>query len=158
VAEVATVTQFHQLGNLLLTFVMFWTYVMFGQLLINWSGNTPKEIIWYQHRLAGSWKWIIALLVCFHFFFPFLLLLFRASKRNVSALTALASMIFVVHIIAVFWFVAPAFHPGGLQINWLDFAAFFGVGGLWLALFIAFLKRHELLAKNDPRIDFAVIS
>ncbi|HZV34386.1 MAG TPA: hypothetical protein VFB72_07390, partial [Verrucomicrobiae bacterium] len=44
---------FHQLGNLLLAFVIFWTYVGFGQLLIIWSGNLPHEITWYLHHIEG---------------------------------------------------------------------------------------------------------
>ena len=38
-AGVVTKTHYHHLGNLLLTFVLFWTYVSFGQLLIIYSGD-----------------------------------------------------------------------------------------------------------------------
>jgi hypothetical protein len=54
VSDVTSTLHFHQLGNLLLTFVMFWTYVSFGQLLIIWSGNLPREIGWYLDRIAGN--------------------------------------------------------------------------------------------------------
>jgi hypothetical protein len=153
--SVVTTTQFHQFGNLMLAFVMFWTYVMFGQFLINWSGNTPKEIIWYHHRIAGGWKWLIAALLAFHFVMPFFLLLFRSSKRKLPPLTALAAMIFAAHILADYWIVVPAIHSTGPHISWFDFTAFFGVGGVWFAIFIALLKRHELLPRNDPRIEYA---
>jgi hypothetical protein len=69
--DVATRTHFHDLGNLLLAFVIFWTYVSFSQLLIIYSGNLPREIDWYLIRITGGWKWIIALLALFHFFVPF---------------------------------------------------------------------------------------
>ena len=39
-----TTKHLHDLGNLLLTFVIFWTYVSFAQFLIIWSGNLPREI------------------------------------------------------------------------------------------------------------------
>src|SRR5207244_29109 len=42
-ARVVTTTHYHHLGNLLLTFVLFWTYISFGQLLIIYSGNIPQE-------------------------------------------------------------------------------------------------------------------
>ena len=115
--------QFHQLGNLLLTFVMFWTYVCFGQLLIIWSGNLPHEIVWYRHRIAGHWKWIASFLALFNFFLPFFLLLFRASKRNFQALRCLAALVFVCQIINAYWHVEPAFYQTGVHIHWLDFAA-----------------------------------
>ncbi len=47
-------THFHDLGNLLLAFVVFWTYVTYSQLLIIYSGNLPREINWYLHRIAGG--------------------------------------------------------------------------------------------------------
>jgi hypothetical protein len=153
-SELILTTPFHHLGNLLLAFVIFWTYVGFGQFLIIWAGNLPHEIIWYLHRVAGSWKWIIAFLALFHFFLPFFLLLFRASKRRPTALATLASIVFAAHIVAMFWFVTPSFHKTGIWISWIDFAALFGVGGVWIAMFIFILKRAALLPQNDPRIQY----
>jgi hypothetical protein len=43
---------YHHLGNLLLTFVLFWTYVSFGQLLIIYSGDIPHELQWYLHVIG----------------------------------------------------------------------------------------------------------
>ena len=37
----------HDLGNLMLAFVMLWAYFSFSQYLIIWSGNLPEEIAWY---------------------------------------------------------------------------------------------------------------
>ena len=39
--------QFHDLGKLLLAFVMLWAYLSFSQFLIIWSANLPEEIPWY---------------------------------------------------------------------------------------------------------------
>ena len=81
--------------------MVFWTYVSFSQLLIIYSGNLPREIDWYLHRIAGGWKWVIGLLRCFHFFVPFFLLLFRVMKQNVARLTVIAALIFGVHVVEV---------------------------------------------------------
>jgi hypothetical protein len=152
-AEIVSTTHFHHLGNLLLTFVMFWTYISFGQFLIIWSGNLPQEIVWYLHRIADGWKWIVVLLALFHFFLPFFLLLFRANKRRVPILMTIAAVVFVVRILDVFWMVAPSFHPTGIRVHWLDVAAPLGVGGIWIAAFIYNLKRAELLPHHDPRLE-----
>ena len=37
-------SHFHDLGNLMLAFVMLWAYFSFSQYLIIWSGNLPAEI------------------------------------------------------------------------------------------------------------------
>ncbi|HEX9047281.1 MAG TPA: hypothetical protein VF988_09665 [Verrucomicrobiae bacterium] len=136
---------FHDLGNLLLTFVMFWTYVAFSQLLIIYSGNQPHEIGWYLRRIGGSWKVLIGLVAAFHFFVPFCLLLLRAAKTNITSLTAIAAMLFLVHALEIFWVIAPEFYPHGISVHWTDFAAWLGIGGLWLAVFVGNLNRHPLL-------------
>src|SRR5207237_7771887 len=45
-AAVVNRTHYHHLGNLLLTFVLFWTYVS-RQLLIVYSGDLPEELHCY---------------------------------------------------------------------------------------------------------------
>ena len=77
--------QFHDLGNLMLAFVMLWAYLAFSQFLIIWAGNLPEEIPWYlapARRLAVGrrWRWC-----SFHFAVPFLLLLSRDLKRSAAA-------------------------------------------------------------------------
>jgi hypothetical protein len=143
---------YHQLGNLLLTFVLFWTYVSFGQLLVIYSTNLPQEIEWYLHRIAGGWKIIIAVIAAFHFFIPFFLLLFRVMKRNPGYLVTIASGLLVAHAIAVYWLIAPSFHERGLAVSWLDFAAGAGLGGIWLGTFAWLLARAPLMPRNDPRM------
>jgi hypothetical protein len=148
---------YHHLGNLLLTFVLFWTYVSFGQLLIIYSGDIPHELEWYLHRIAGSWKTVVAVIALFHFFLPFFLLLFRAVKRRVAALTILAALLFVMHIVDTYWLVMPTLHQHGVALSWLDFAAPIGVGGLWVSFFLRRLKSAPLLLLKDPGMQFAFV-
>ena len=152
-----TTTHYHHLGNLLLTFVMFWTYISFGQLLIIYSGNLPREIEWYLHRIAGNWLWVVGALGLFHFFVPFFLLLFRTVKRQIAPLTTIAAMLFLAHIVQVYWLVVPSFHQQGLQCSWLDLAAFLGVGGIWISVFLAQLKAAPLLPQHDPGGQFTLV-
>ena len=148
---------YHHLGNLLLTFVLFWTYVSFGQLLIIYSGDLPHELEWYLHRIAGNWKMIVWVIAVFHFFLPFCLLLFRTVKWRVSVLATLASVLFVMRLVDVYWLVMPTLHTQGVSLSWLDFTTTIGVGGLWLAIFINRLKAAPLLPQNDPGMQFAFV-
>jgi hypothetical protein len=153
--QVVTKTHYHHLGNLLLTFVLFWTYVSFGQLLIIYSGDLPHEIDWYLHRIAKTWKVVLAALALFHFFLPFCLLLFRPVKKHSGALTTMAAMLFVMHMVAVYWLVMPTLHQAGVSISWLDFAAPIGIGGIWVGVFFWLLKTAPLLPQQDPGLQFA---
>ena len=51
-------TRLHDLGNLLLAFVMLWAYMSFSQFLIIWTGNLAEEIPWYLRRTHGGWQWV----------------------------------------------------------------------------------------------------
>src|SRR3954471_16706146 len=46
VATVAGAETLHDLGKLMLAFIMVWAYFAFSQFLIIWSGNLPEEIPW----------------------------------------------------------------------------------------------------------------
>jgi hypothetical protein len=157
IAPVLSPTHLHHLGNLLLAFVMFWTYITFSQWLIIWSGNLPHEVEWYVHRSRGGWQYVIFFLALFHFFIPFFVLLFRAAKLRLRPLATLAAMVFFAHVVNVYWQVTPTFGHGALRFGWLDLAAPVGVGGLWIALFIWQLKKAPLLPQQDPGLQFSIL-
>lgn len=140
---------FNDLGNLLLAFIMFWTYVNFSQYLIIWSGNIPEEVTWYTRRTGTSWNWLILFVLAFQFILPFLVLLSRRNKRATERLSALALMILFVHLVEVFWLIVPAFHPE-VNITPTDIAAPIGIGGIWVAALAWLLKRRALLPLHDP--------
>ena len=45
--EIIKPMQFHDIGKLMLAFVMLFAYFSFSQWLIIWAGNLPEEIGWY---------------------------------------------------------------------------------------------------------------
>lgn len=150
-------SHFHDLGKLLLAFVMFWAYVSFAQYLIIWAGNLPEEIPWYQRRLAGGWGWLGVALVVLHFALPFLLLLPEGANRNRRLLGSVAALVVLMRLVDVFWLVRPVFTQQGsspvtarFQLHWLDLAAAIGIGGIWVAAFLWQLEERPLLPVNDP--------
>jgi hypothetical protein len=149
-AEVVTRRHLHDLGKLLLTFVMLWAYMGFSQLLIIWSGNLPEEISWYNARLNGGWEWVGAILLFLQFVLPFLILLSQAIKRNPKTLAALAIFILVIRLIDIYWLVEPNFHAGKFFLSWLDIAAPLGVGGVFVALFLMELAKRPLMPLGAP--------
>jgi hypothetical protein len=150
-AGALTADRLHDIGNLLLAFVMLWAYIGFSQYLIIWSGNLPEEVPWYLSRLRGGWAGVALSLVLFHFAVPFCLLLSRVTKRRTTALVAVAVGMLAMRLLDLFWLVTPAFHPGGVRVHWLDPVAFLAVGGLWIGTFVWQLKRRPLLPLHDPR-------
>lgn len=154
-SQVAAPDRFHDLGNLLLALVMFWAYLAFSQFLIIWSENLTEEIPWYVRRTAGGWRLFALMLIVFHFALPFLLLLSRTVKRRAHYLAWLALLVLIMHWADLLWLIAPAFHPQGFYLHWLDFAVLAALGGIWIAAFAHFLSATALVA-NDPRFIEAV--
>ena len=151
-AEAVGEVHFHQLGNLLLTFVMFWTYVSFAQALIVYSGNLPHEIEWYLRRIAGGWRWLAVFLGVGLFLTPFILLLFRPMKNSARRLAVIAGVVLLGQAAAQYWMIMPA-HPGrNLAAAWVgDLSAMTGLGGLWLAVWAGGMRRGGRLPRHDPR-------
>jgi hypothetical protein len=148
---------YHDLGKLLLAFVMFWSYVSFAQYLIIWAGNLPEEIPWYLRRLNGGWGWVGAALILLHFALPFLLLLPAGANRNSRILVGVAGLVVLMRFVDVYWLVRPVFTQASasaasarFQVHWLDLAASIGIGGVWLAVFLWQLEERPLLPVNDP--------
>ena len=151
-ASIISPKDFHDLGNLLLTAVILWAYVEVSQLIVTWSGNLPKEIVWYLHRAEGSWSWITLFLVVCHFAIPFFILLGRANKLHSRRLAWVAAFVVAMHLVDNYWNVEPAFHPRHIFVHWLDFAAPMGLGGVWVGLLLWQLKKRPLVPVYDPRL------
>jgi hypothetical protein len=147
---------FHDLGNLLLAFVMLWAYFAFSQYLIIWAGNLPEEIAWYVHRLQTGWRLVGLLLVLFHFAVPFVLLLSRTIKRERELIAKVAIGILVMRLVDLFWLIAPEFHTAGIRVSWLDVLLPLSLGACWLGLFIRQLRRRTLLPQHDPEFEEAL--
>jgi hypothetical protein len=154
--ELVTAEQFHDLGKLMLAFVMLYAYFAFSQFLIIWSGNLPEETPWYLARLNGGWQYLAIALVLFQFALPFMVLLSRNLKRNARRLAGVALIVLVSRLLDLFWLLTPGFSPERFSIHWMDAAAVLGVGGLWLSFFLWRLRGQPLLPLRDPALPFAV--
>jgi hypothetical protein len=151
-SEVISPDHLYDIGNLLVTCVLFWAYIAFSQFLITWAGNLPEEISWYMHRTQGGWQWVGLSLALFQFALPFILLLSRDIKRHVQRLAIIAAVILSMHLVDVFWIVMPAFYRQGPSLHWLDVVAVLGVGGVWMTMFVWQLKGRPLLPLHDPSL------
>jgi hypothetical protein len=145
----------HDLGKLLLAFVMLWAYFDFSQLLIIWSGNLPEEISFYRTRLYGQWGLVAVIVVVFHFFVPFFLLLSQDLKRNAKILPRIAAWLIFMRLVDLFWMTRPEFSASAVP-TWLDLVLPVALGGLWLGFFAFNLKQCPLLPLGDPDLAEAI--
>jgi hypothetical protein len=154
--RIVVASHFHDLGNLMLAFVMLWAYFAFSQFLIIWSGNLPHEIAWYLHRLQTDWRILGLALVVGHFAVPFVLLLSRAVKREPQTLVKVAVWILVARLVDLFWLIAPEFHHEGIAISWMDIVVPLSLGLIWVGCFVWQLRGRAILPVHDPQFDEAL--
>jgi hypothetical protein len=142
----------HDLGNMMFAFVIFWAYLSASQLIIVWPGNLPQELGWYLDRIRGFWKYLAAATALSMFAIPFCLLLSQNRKRHPIRLLRVAVFILFARLIDMFWIVEPTYRTKGFALYWTDFAAFLGIGGIWIYVYLGQLRRRPLLPLRDTRI------
>jgi hypothetical protein len=147
---------FRDLGNLMLAFTMLWAYTNFSQFLLIWYGNIKEETPYYLKRMHGGWGVMAAILVVFHFFLPFFMLLMRAIKDRPKTIAVVTVIILVMRFMDVYWLIGPAFWPDHFYISWITLFAFLGIGGLWLWAFIGQLKGQTIIPIHETWVEEAI--
>ena len=142
--------QFHDLGNLMLAFVMLWAYFSFSQFLIIWAGNLPEEIPYYLERLRGGWQYVSLLLVFGHFVIAVLPAPVADLKRRPQLLARSPGSSSPCGWYDLIWLVAPDFNHGGFPISLANIGIPLALAGVWFCLFAGQLRRCPLVPVNDP--------
>jgi hypothetical protein len=121
----------HDLGNMLLMFVLAWSYLAFMEYLTVWIADLPDENAWYIPRTLTSWRYLAWFLIAFNFALPFAALLSRAAKRDRAWLRAIAVVLVAANFADAFWLIVPGHRAGGFALRWTDLCAPVGIGALW---------------------------
>ena len=148
-----TAEHYHDLGKWMFALTVFWAYIAFSQYLLIWYANIPEETIFYRHRRHGSWEVVSAVLLFGRFILPFLVLIFRASKRNLTVLGIAAGWIVAMHFVDMYWVIMPTWNKEGVSVSWMDFASLLGVVGVLAYAFWARFKKRALVPVGDLRFD-----
>jgi hypothetical protein len=149
-------SHFRDLGNLMLAFTMLWAYTNFSQFLLIWYGNIKEETPYYLKRMHGGWGVLAAALIIFHFFLPFTMLLMRAIKDRPKTIAIVTVIILIMRFVDIYWLVVPAHHGEHFYFSWITLFAFLGIGGLWLAAFLAQLKGQTIIPIHETWVEEAI--
>lgn len=152
-------TELHDNGNLLLAFVMLYTYLSFSQFIIIWSANLTEEIPWYIARVRNGWKPVIVTLFLIHFVVPFLLLLNRKLKKTGPNIAKVAMLLIFARFLDLYWHIVPNFKdaawPTGTLANgfhWTDIVVPLAMAAGWISLFFWELGKRPLLPAYHPLV------
>jgi hypothetical protein len=134
----------NDVGNIMLTLVILWTYVSFMEFLVIWMGNSREDSSWFLQRgMAGdaglaAWRIVAVVLIVCQFFIPFYLLLFRKVKQGMRSLKGVAGLLCCTNIVEQYWLATPleGKEGRGLVMHWVDPLVLIGLLGIWLAVFL----------------------
>jgi hypothetical protein len=132
--ELHAPTVLRDLGNLLLAFIMVWTYFSLSQYIIIWSANLPSEIVWYLARLNYGWQYLALVMIGLCFVAPFLLLLSRDVKQSIWMLALVAMIVVTGYGLNMYWTIVPAFRPIEPGDHLAAISGLIAVGGFWSAV------------------------
>jgi hypothetical protein len=152
--EVVQEKQFYFIGSLMLAFTVFWAYISFSQYFIIWNANVPEETFWYLLRERGSWWEVSMVIIFFHFFLPFLMLLRIDWKLKLTFMFPLCAWAWVMHFFDMSFNVLPAGRPDGFSFQWLwlDLGCLAFIGGVLAKVFLKYLNAHPAFPQKDPRL------
>ena len=154
-ADILRPRHLRDLGNLMLAFVMLWAYTSFSQYLLIWYANLKEEIPYYLTRQFGVWGVIAVLLIVFHFFLPFFMLLMRAIKDRASTIAIVTVIILVIHYVHTYWLTAPSYGVR-FHYSWVNLTSLVGIGGVWLYFFIGQLKGQTIIPIHETWVEEAI--
>jgi hypothetical protein len=124
----------YNLGGFLFAFTVFWSYIGFAQYMLIWYANVPEEVVWYQHRIDGSWRFLVLALAVLHFCIPFFALVPRDAKGDPRRLRWVAMTVLLAHALDLYWMVFPVLGTSPVFGIWeVSFGLFFvSASLLWI--------------------------
>ena len=160
--KVVNAEHYHIMGKLMHVFVIFWAYIAFSQFFLIWYANMTEETKFYLLRNSDGWNlYAKVFLVAGHFFLPFVFLLIRAMKKNMTWIAAAALWNLAMHFFDLYYVIIPERGPslsGGESLlvpyAWItDVLAFLAVGGIFCYFVLRNLGQGSLYPCRDPRLD-----
>ncbi len=144
---------FHALAKLLLTFVLFWVYIGFSQLIVIWSAEIPAERGWYAVRMRGGWRALGAVVLLGHFALPFCALLIRSIKRSAVLMTAIGTLLLAMHYLDTYWIAMPDTRSHGGWGFVTDAFTLLFIGGTAAATWSLRRVGEPAVPIGDPRLE-----
>lgn len=144
---------FYSMGTLMFGFNVFWGYIAFSQLLLQWYADIPEETFWYIMRWEHSWKYVSIALFVVHFAIPFLVLLPRSVKTNLPRLKFMAIWMLVAHYLDLYWLIMPAYDHHSAVFGWQEIGFPLFAAGLVILVFKMRAKKTNIMPVGDPKLE-----
>jgi hypothetical protein len=151
-------SHFHNLGQFIFGFSIFWTYVWFAQFLLIYYANMSEETVYFYKRFNNYEAWFYLNLIM-NFLSPLLLLMDRDNKRSQNVLMVVCIIVLCGHWVDYYQMIMPGvfeFGPkvidghAGSGFGIIEVGTALGFVGLFTFTVLRALSKKPLVAKNHP--------
>jgi hypothetical protein len=151
--KVVNSNHIHDLGKFIFAFSIFWTYIWFGQFLLIYYANIPEETVYFIERMRTSpYSWIFYTNLILNFVLPFLLLMTRDAKRQVSMLKVVCPIVILGHWFDFYNMVTPGVMKLEGGIGFLEIGVALIFFAVYFLVVLNSLTKIPLIGKNHPML------
>ncbi len=143
----------HDLGKFVFAFSVFWAYIWFSQYLLIYYANIPEETIYFVERWSDKYAPVFFVNLILNFFFPFLLLMTRDSKRHMRFLKVITPVVILGHWLDFYQMVTPGVLKENGGFGLLEVGVLCIYTGAFLYVFLSSLAKAPLFARNHPMLE-----
>jgi hypothetical protein len=149
--KVVTQNHIHDLGKFVFAFSIFWTYIWFCQFMLIYYANLPEETVYFIQRMrTAPYSWIFYANIFLNFVLPFLLLMTRDAKRQISMLKVVCPIVIIGHWFDFYNMITPGAMKLEGGVGFLEIGLAMVFAGAFLYVVLNALSKLQLVAKNHP--------
>lgn len=140
-------------SGLLLAVLLLWCYLHAMQYIVIWSGNIPKEVVWYLARSENGWQFALAALSLGQFVFPFCAMLSSRVRSDPRWLLTLCILTLAMRLVESAILALPAIHG----LSFVSTAVMLPAAAFFLALVLGLTFEATLARTSEERGQVAAI-
>ncbi len=147
----------HDLGKFVFAFSIFWAYIWFSQFLLIYYANIPEESIYFLERLESDYYspfFFVTLIL--NFFFPFLVLMTRDSKRHTIFLKIVCTVVMVGQWLNFYLMITPGILKENGGFGFLEIGTTMVYFAAFTYVVLSSLAKAPLIAKNHPMLEESI--
>lgn len=151
-----TSNHLHDLGKFVFAFSIFWAYIWFSQFLLIYYANIPEESVYFVERmLSDHYAPYFFINIILNFFFPFLVLMTRDSKRLNVFLKIACIVVIGGHWLDFYLMVTPGTLGESGGFGFTEIGMYLMFGAAFLFVMLKALSSSALVPKNHPMLQEA---
>ena len=144
---------FHNLGQFVFGFSIFWTYIWFAQFLLIYYANIPEETVYFYKRLEGFYMPLFWLNLIVNFLSPVLILMSRDAKRKTNMLLIVCIILLCGHWLDYYMMIMPGTLGDAAGFGIIEIGTIIGFVGLFAFSVLAAVSKVPLAPKNHPFLE-----